>query len=385
MLNIIIGYLNFTQQMKRKLNYIDDYEDIKKKKVNVEIDNLNIEINKINLNQLIDDINNNHVNNSENLDLDLDLYLYLDLDNDFTDIQNKITKKINFLQENSENNILTFDFIKLISVDVINQVGKEKYIQGNLDDNSLGEQIFSDYISLLLYPTYLFQPYVFDDNFTTSCVSNINEHLRAICDDSKCLFPTWKKKYNYDVDYYTFNNTNQINQKICKNFIKKIFNFYEKVYYQYFNIMIGNILSFILSNYKINLNPLHNKFNKLECLEWIDGFNIVIKNCHRFIKNYATIIKLEWIDELDKDSLEKKMNKLNNLYINILNGTNKDLQMLFKPLEKFYKPHKNDDKSKLFIQINCLRNIKKEIDYIFKIKNYINLISKNTWVKKFCF
>jgi hypothetical protein len=60
------------------------------------------------------------------------------------------------------------------------------------------------------------------------------------------------------------------------------------------------------------LNPLHNKFNKLECLEWIDGFNIVIKNCHRFIKNYATIIKLEWIDELDKDSLEKKMNKLKN-------------------------------------------------------------------------
>lgn len=376
--------------MKRKSNYIDNYEDIKKKRADIEIDNLDYEINKINLNQLINDINNN--NNNENLDLDLDLdndFLKTNNKNinfnDFTDIQNKITKKINFLQENSENNILTFDLIILISIDLIDKIGKEKYILGNYDDNLLGEQIFSEYISLLLYPTYLFQPYVFDNNFTTHCVSSLNEHLKAICVDSKCLFPIWKKKYNYDIDYRTFDNSNNVHQKICKNFTKKIFDFYEKVYHQYFNIMIGNIFSFILSNYKINLNPYDNKFNKSQCLEWIDKFNIVIKNCYRFIKNYATIIELEKIDELDKDSLEKKMNKLNNSYINILNGTNKDLQILFEPLEKFYRPPNNDDKSKLFIQINCLRNIKKEIDYIFKIKNYINLITKNTWVKKFCF
>jgi len=40
------------------------------------------------------------------------------------------------------------------------------------------------------------------------------------------------------------------------------------------------------------------------------------------------------------------MNKLNNTYINILNGTNKDLQLLFKPLEKFYKPIDPDNKTK---------------------------------------
>lgn len=374
--------------MKRKFNYIEDYENIKSKKADDDIDNLNFEINKINLNKLIDDINNNHINDYENIDLNLDLDNTNNKNinfNDFTDIQNKITKKINFLHENSKNNTLTFDLIKLISIDILHQIGKEKYILGNYDDSLLGEQIFSEYISLLLYPTYLFQPYIFDDNFSNSYVSNINEHLKSICVDSKCLFPIWKRKYNYDIDYCTFNNTNQIHKKICKNFTKKIFDFYEKIYYQYFNIMIGNIFSFILSNYKINLNPLDNKFNKTQCLEWIDRFNIVIKNCYRFIKNYAIVIELEKIDELDKDTLEKKMNRLNNSYINILNGTNKDLQILFEPLKKFYNPPKNDNKTKLFIQINCLTNIKKEIDYIFKIKNYINLITKNTWVKNFCF
>ena len=379
--------------MKRKSNYIDDYEDIKKKRTYVEIDKLDFDLNNISLTQSLDNTNNNYNNININTvsNNGISYYNFLNTNdvntnfNDLTDIQNEITKKINFLHENSKNNTLTFDLIIMISNNIINQIGKDKFIQGDYDDSLLDEQIFNDYISLLLYPTYLFQPYIFDDNFSNLYVSDINEHLKEICVDSKCLFPIWKKKYNYDIDYKSFNNENQIHRKICKNFIKKIFDFYEKVYYQYFNIMIGNIFSFILSNYKINLNPYDKKFNKSQCLEWIDGFNQVLKNCYRFIKNYANIIELEKIDELDKDSLEKKMNKLNNSYINILNGTNKDLLILFEPLKKFYKPIATDNKKKLFLQANCLTNIKKEIDYIFKLKNYINLITKSTWVKKFCF
>lgn len=357
--------------MKRKFNHIDDYEDIKTKKTNAEIDKLDLKINTINLEPLND--NNLLITNDNE---------YINFNNIQNDIQNDITEKIIFLHKNSENNTLTFDLIILISNNIINKIGKEKYIQGKYDDNLLGGKIFSEYISLLLYPTYLFQPYFFDDNFSTLCVNSINEQLKAICIDSKCLFPTWKKKYNLDIDY-NFDNKNKVHERICKNFIKKIFDFYEKVYYNYFNVMIGNIFSFVLSNYKINLNPYDTKFNKSLCLEWINGFNIVLKNCKRFIKNYAIIIELEKIDELDKDNLIKKMNRLNNSYINILNGKNKNLNMLFEPLKKFYKPITNDDKTKLFIQTNCLTDIKKEIDYIFRLKTYLNSISNNT--KKFCF
>lgn len=125
--------------------------------------------------------------------------------------------------------------------------------------------------------------------------------------------------------------------------------------------MIGNIFSFVISNYKINLNPYDKKFNKSQCLEWIECFNIVSQNCYRFIKNYANVIELEKIDELDKDSLEKKMIRLNNSYINILNGTNKDILLLFEPLEKFYKPNDTYNKTKFFVQLNCLTNIKKKL------------------------
>ena len=372
--------------MKRKFNYIDDYEDIKKKRTDIEIDKLDFEIKNISLHKSFDYNTNDNINNTnDNL---LNLYNVNTNVNDITNItqiHNEITKKINFLHENSKNNTLTFDLIILISNNIINQIGKDKFIEGNYD-NLLEEQIFNKYISLLLYPTYLFRPYVFDDNFSNLYVSEINVHLKEICYDSKCFFPTWKKKYNYDIDYNFFSNVNQINKRIYKNFTKKIFDFYEKLYYQYFNILFGNLFSFILLNYKINLNPYDKKFNKSQCLEWIDGFNIVLKNCYRFIKNYANLIELEKIDELDKDSLEKKINRLNNSYINILNNTNKDLQILFEPLKKFYKSKSETNNNTEFVnQVNCLIDIKKEIDYIFKLKNYVNLITKSTWVKNFYF
>ena len=44
------------------------------------------------------------------------------------------------------------------------------------------------------------------------------------------------------------------------------------------------MLSFILSNYKINLNPFDVKFNKSKCEEWIYGYNQVITNCKNFIR-----------------------------------------------------------------------------------------------------
>lgn len=367
--------------MKRKFEHIEDYEEIKTKKANIEIDKLNFD--KLNF-----DINNININNNDNYFLNTNNENIIN--DDYINIQNDITNKINFLHKNSKNNTLTFDLIIIISNHIINEIGKESYIQGNYNDELLEDKIFSEYISLLLYPTYLFDPYVFDDDLKNSCVSSINEHLKeicfdSICVDSKCLFPIWKKRYNYDIDYNTFDNHNKIHQKICRNFTKKIFDFYEKIHHQYFNTMIGNIFTFILSNYKINLNPYDNKFNKSKCLEWIDGFNKVSTNCYKFIKNFAILIELEKIDELDKDELVKKINRLNNSYINILNGKNKYLQMLFKPLEKFYNPIANDDKIKLLEQTNCLTNIKKEIDYIFKLKSHINLIKHNTWVKKFCF
>jgi len=267
---------------------------------------------------------------------------------------------------------------------IIENIGTGKYIQGTINDDYIQDKLFNQYISLMLYPHFLFQPYVFDDNFKNDCVDIRDPNLVNICINTNCLFPTWKKKYNYDTDY-NFEGINKINQKICKKFMGKIFDFYEKVYYNYYNVLVGNILSFTISNYEINLNPYDIKFNKTLCLEWIDAFNEVLINCKKFIKNYAVLIGLEKIDELNKSSLVKKLSQLNNSYLNIINGINNYFNVLFYPLEKFYKFKLNTEKKKLFIETNYLNKINDEIEYIFRLKNYINIVSKNTWITRFHF
>lgn len=358
-----------------KFEHIDFFNNIKKQKFNVELDVLESKINHIDIYSI------DPIDPADPADT-IDTIDTINTIKDFNDM--KII--IDFIISNT-NSKLSFDSIIIMSNNIIENIGKENFILGLYNDNYLQNKIFSQYISLMLYPSYLFQPYVFDDNFINICVDKRHIHLENICVDSNCLFPSWKKKYNYDIDY-DFNSINIIHQKICKNFMKKIFDFYEKVYYKYFNIMIGNMLSFVLSNYEINLNPYDNKFNKKLCTEWICGFNEVIVNCRKFIKKYAIKIELEKIDELDKTSLIEKLNQLNKLYVDFFSLPiiiNADIKALFTPLKKFYTPKINSEKYIQCIKTNYLINIKQEIEQIFKLKNYINVIIKNSWVSKFCF
>jgi hypothetical protein len=410
--------------MKRNHNHIEFYNDIKKQKFNVDMDNLEFEFNNVNLDsseQTLNNLNHNHIefyndikkqkfnvdmNNLEfelnNVNLDSSEQTlnnpndteYLSLINEHKNFDNinlininyinEIKNSIEFIHKNTSESKLTFDLIIIMSNDIIENIGKDKYIHGTIKDDYLQDKLFSQYISSMLYPNYLIQPYFFDDDFKTNCVDVRDINLSNICTNTKCLFPTWKKTYNYNTDY-NYSNLNNINQKICKNFIKKIFDFYEKVYFDYYNIMVGNILSFIFSNYEINLNPYDNKFNKVLCLEWIEAFNQVLINCKKFIKNYAILIELEKIDELDKIALIKKFTQLNNLYLNILSKKNNDVHVLFTPLEKFQIKKLNDKKKIIFIETNCLNKINNEIEYIFKLKSYINIVSKNNWITQFRF
>lgn len=352
-MNMII-VLKILQMKRKNIDHYNEYEYIKTKKANIEIDKLTCELN--------------------NIDIRPEKYIKIKstqptqyepnivIKNNFNDIETKINLLKNLIQDKT----LSFDSIIIITNDIINQYGKENYICGELDDNLIHDQIFS-YISMMLYPTYLFEQYYFDNNFLTSCVNLRNSTLETICIDSKILFPTWKKKYN-NINY-DFYDSSCLNRKIYKKFVKKIFDFYEKVNYTYFNIMIGNIFSFILSNYKINFNPYDNKFNKNVCIEWINSFNKVMENCKKFIKNYAILIELEKIDELNKENLIKKIDKLNNVYKNILTGKNTYLRMLFKPLEKFYNPTTNNKLNFLIQENYLISNIKKEIESIFRFRN----------------
>lgn len=383
--------------MKRKYsNHIDEYEDIKKKKIdhsitNIEFDIVNIDINDTNCN--LD--NSCNTNNTDNIDHIQDIIAH-DTDNELTNeilkMNNQIIESTNILIKIIGDEQLDLNSLIKFFNHIVNHVGVDKYIQGVYSDDDIQEKFITHYFNLMIYPSYLFQPYLFESEMSTNYIGNMhsnrNNDLKSICFDSKCLFPTWKKYYNFNIDY-RFESTHKINKRICKNFTRKIFNFFEKVYYVYFNIVIGNVFTFILSNFILeHLNPYDNKFNKLKFNDWIDRFNNVLINCKKYIITYTNTLKLNQIDTDDKQTLKNKINKVKNDFVdnfsNLIIPINFDLidneiMMLFEPIKKFY----NQTTSKPFTRTNCLDNIDKEIDEIFKLKNYIKLLDNNSWIKNF--
>lgn len=376
--------------MKRKyFDYLYEYEDIKKKKINCDINNISIDIQNI---DLIDTSNNNIIDNKND-----NISVITNVSDDelvggITKISNQIIKYTSILLESTNDNKLDFNSLVKLFNDIVNQLGVDNYVQSVYNDNEIQEIFITKYLNLMMYPSYLFQPYLFETDIKTNYISKIidtnrNNNLSAICFDSKYLFPTWKKLYNIDVDY-EFESVNKINAKICKNFTKKIFNFYEKVYNEYFNIGVGNVFACILSNFlPKHLNPYDVKFFKYKFNEWVVGFNEVLSNCKKYIFDYANELGLNKIDLDDKQTLIDKLKKFKNDFIdgfdnfkNInLNTIDNNIKVLFEPLATFYNPIG----SKSFVRTECMDNIDKEIKQVFIIKNYIKLLDKNSWVKKF--
>lgn len=374
--------------MKRKyLNCLHEYEDIKKKKIDYDINNMTINVQNINLINVSNEnlINNNNISLKTNMTYD-------ELVNEITKINNQIINDTKILVESTSDGKLDFDSLVKLFNDIVNELGTNNFIQGEYTDSKIQEIFITRYLNLMIYPSYLFQPYLFEQDIKTNyiseiCNSNRNTNLNAICFDSKYLFPTWKKIYNIDVDY-EFELTNKINARICKNFTKKFFNFYEKVYNVYFNIGVGNVFACILSNFlPEHLNPYDIKFSKHKFNEWVDGFNKVLTNCKKYIFDYANVRGLNKIDLDDKQTLMDKFKKFKSDFIDgfdnfkIINfdTIRDDIKVLFEPIIKFYNPMR----SKLYVRTECLDNIDKEIEHVFRIKNYIKLMDKNSWVKKF--
>ena len=380
--------------MKRKYhNCLDEYENIKKKKIYCDINNIGVDIQNINL---IDTTNVNSIDN-DNIS-----YLNNTSDDEFVDKITKINNKIIIdtivLIESTKNNKLEFNSLIKLFNDIINQLGEDNYVHGEYTDSEIQEIFIIKYLNLMVYPSYLFQPYLFELDLKTNyigeiCNSNRNNNLNSICFDSKYLFPTWKKLYNVNIDVdidvnYEFELTNKISKIICKNFTKKIFNFYEKVYNVYFNVIIGNVFACILSNFLLKiLNPYNIKFNKKKFNDWINGFNKVLINCKKYVFDYANLLELNKIDLDDKQTLTNKLKKLKNDFIDgyenlkIINydTISDDIKVLFEPIKKFYNPFG----SKLFVKTDCLDKIDKEIEHVFRIKKYVKLMDNNSWVNKF--
>jgi len=383
--------------MKRKYdNYLSEYEDIKKKKFDYHVNNMNIDVQNINLINITKNNTIDNNNNNNNNDIDININNDNDNDNELVDeiakINNQIIKNTSSLKENIDDGKLEFNSLIKLFNNIINNLGVNYYIQGEYTDNKIQEIFIAQYLNLMIYPSYLFQPYLFELDIKTKYIneiidSNRNNNLNTICFDSKYLFPTWKKIYNIDVDY-EFETANDINKRICKNFTKKIFNFYEKVYNVYFNIVVGNVFECILSNFLLeHLNPYDIKFTKHKFNDWVNEFNKVMTNCKKYIFDYANVLELNNIDLDNKQILTNKLKKLKKDFIDDYDNLetlnfdtiNNNIKILFEPMIKFYNP----TNSKLFIRTGCMDKIENEIEYIFKIKNYVKLLDNNSWVKKF--
>ena len=373
--------------MKRKHNnWLNEYEDIKKKKIDYDINNMGINVQNINLiDTPINNQGDDNISIRSNVSDD-------ELVGEITKMNNQIVKNTNFIIERTNDGKLDFNSLIKLFNDIINGLGTNNYIQGEYTNSKIQEIFITRYLNLMIYPSYLFQPYILEPDIKTNyigeiCNSNRNNNLSTICFDSKYLFPTWKKLYNIDVDY-EFELTNKINAKICKNLTKKIFNFYEKVYNVYFNIGVGNLFGCILSNFLLeHLNPYDVKFSRHKFNDWVNEFNKVLSNCKKYMLNYANVWELNKIDLDDKQTLMDKLKKFKNDFIDSFDNLKtidfdtigNDIKVLFEPMKKFYNPIW----SKQFVRTDCMDQIDKEIEQMFKIKNYIKLMDNNSWVKKF--
>jgi hypothetical protein len=363
-----------------------EFDTIKKIKIEYDISNLETLISCFS-------VNSSESNNLDKLDNQIGSYMDIS-DNNLSDILKEneqpsltidLTIKDRFDQIKNLNAILvnnnTFDYKKLqiICKYIINQYRPEEIKQGKLKDDSLQKELYEK-ISLMLYPSYLIVPYILDPCPESNYVDKRIDSLEKIYPESRSFFPTWKKLHNYNIEY-NFLDLHTIHSKICINFTVKIFKFYERVYTVYFNIIFGELLSNLLSNYKIILNPLDIKFNRLQFDKWAEGFSKVLENCKSFIFKMTNSIHIEKIDELDQHDLTKLLNKLNGDFIEDFEKNKNSFVSLFEPLKEFYK----ESYSNTFVSSRCLDNINTEIIQIFKFKQYIKILSKNKWVGRFVY
>jgi len=360
-------------------SHIDKFNFIKKKKIENQINDLSLTLDNFNINtennQKINqfEINNFSINNFSKNNFSISNFLISEFEIS-NEIKNK-NEKINKLKDLIlfEKNF-TYDSLIILVNNLVKKLGMDNVVFEKITDSQL-QNIIWEYVKLILYPSFLFDLYLFDDTPNQNYIEKRIKVLDEICPRSKYLFPTWKKIYNYDINYnfdYNFGKRYSININICKNFTKKVFEFYEKVYGIYFNMVFGEILSYLLDNYQINLNPFDNKFNLNKFNEWVNGFNLVIVTSRIFIKNIANSIQIEKIDELNQFEITKLLNKINDDFIINFESNKQSFYQVFEPMKKFYN---KTDKS--FISSKCLDNINNEIISVFRLKKYITMLTKN--------
>ena len=282
---------------------------------------------------------------------------------------------------------LDYQTLCVISNQLALKLGKEKIIEGVITDIQFTKLIWK-FISYKIYPTFIFENFMFDNNIKELFVQERNSQLDIIYPQNLDMnypnyfpnfVPSWKRKYNLDIDYNL--KINPINLRISRNFLKKILTFYEVVHNFYFDIIVGELLSWILSNYKINVNPFDEKFNKILFEDWVEQFNKVIINCKIFFKDLYLKYRIFELDDLEKSNLESLITQLKIEFVIDYLKTGEKIDILFLPLEKFRINIKLDPSS--FSSSNCLERINEEINQIFRIKQYYKILISNHWSTQF--
>lgn len=375
----------------KNYEHINKFIGLKKRKLDNQIDDISSCLNNFNINNIGDkDIieeNIETMNNTENNILD-------NIENNDNMLKKKLDEKIKYIDELK--NLILFDkyfnynSLILLTNYLVKKHGDENVIQGKITNNEF-QKIIWENICLIVYPSFLFDPLVFESSLEDNYVDVRIKNLDEISPDTKSFFPTWKKIYNFDIDY-DFNEANLHHKKICKNFLKKIFEYYEIIYKIYFNVIFGEIFSFILQDYQIILNPFDIKF-KLDIFnKWNNSFNVVLDSIKKYITNIAKSISLEKIDELSQEDLTKLIMQIKKDFVDEFETTSKnDIVKLFEPLKIFVDTNQNSiiySQNKVSwnnYNSKCLNNIDKEIILLFKQKYYLNILSKNKWIRKFIY
>ena len=379
-----------------EFEHVKKFNNFKKIKIDNQVNDLslffnNIKIEKDLTKQFITDTNvdiNTNVDMDEKLNLEINKICFNEnqTENNFSN-KNNLKNKIKYIGELKFiiifDKYFSYDSLILLVNHLIKKYGEDNII-GEKISNKEFQKLIWDHISYILYPSFLFDPYIFDLNYFNNYVDCRIKSLDNIHSEYECLFPSWKKTYNFDIDY-NFDDICIYHKMICKNLTKKTFEIYELIYKVYFNIIFGEIFSFILLDYKIILNPFDNKFNINIFNKWIISFNMVIDSVKIFINNIAKSIELDKIDELNQHDLTNLLNKLKNDFIDNFETISKnDISKLFDPLKEFFIEDNNHNNWSSFSS-GCLNNINKEIMILFKYKQYINILSKNRWITKFIY
>lgn len=339
---------------------------------------------------------------NKNMEFNMDININIDIEMEKDNITNnnllnfkKLVDKINYIDEIK--NIMLFDkyfnydsLILLVNY-LVKKYGENNIINEKITNKDFQKNIY-EHICLVLYPSFLFDPYIFDSNYSENYFDVRIKSLEQICHESKCFFPTWKKIYNLDMDY-NFNDMYLHQKNICIKFTKKIFEFYERIYKIYFNVIIGEIFAFMMKEYQIILNPFDDKFSIGNFNKWVTCFNVIIDDAKLFIENVAKSIQLDKIDELNQHDLTNLLNKLKKDFIDDFESiTKNNICAIFKPMQNLelnvitskFTIEKSDQKWSSF-NSNCLKNINMEIIQIFKYKQYLNIMMKNKWITKFVY